>query len=427
MLTPRQEVILTDFGIAKILQQTNPKGPMTEVGVSIGTPAYMAPEQAQGLPDIGPTADIYSLGIVLYEMLTGRVPYIADTPLAVILKVINDPLPPPRAFSSDIPDTLQRVVLKATAKNPADRYPTAEALADGLKRSLSADPGTSVNISEATVIATAPPAKRRPPFLWLGVGFIILLLGLTALCGIILGPTIITALQRETPAPVATLGTAATSMPQTPSSTLSPTPTVPLASSATDTGTLIVFDDFDNPEFDGKWNEEIWTHDPEDSATIEQADGSLKLSRQTAQSSGLDYEPLTIGEIGFIEAALKLQDNIRASAGNVSIVISHEDWWLGCFVSGGSQEDDALASCDTSDNYAANGVTVPYNSWHTLRFEVDPVTAAVSFFVDGTHIGRYTPPDPEAFKQTQVAFTLAVWSEDGGLVTGYIDEVKVGQ
>jgi len=158
MLTANKQAILTDFGIAKILQR-EPAGEQTEAGVSIGTPAYMSPEQARGLPDIGPTADLYSLGIVLYEMLTGRVPYIADTPLAVILKVVNDPLPPPRTFSPDIPDVLQGVALKATAKNPAQRYQTGEAFIDGLKRSLSPT-ATDAPIPVATV---APPPAVAPP------------------------------------------------------------------------------------------------------------------------------------------------------------------------------------------------------------------------------------------------------------------------
>ncbi len=115
MLTADGQAILTDFGIAKMLAAEDR---MTQTGMGIGTPAYMAPEQARGLPDVGPPADVYSLGIVLYEMLTGRVPFSADTPLAVMLKVVSDPLPPPRDFSPDIPDVLQGVVLKATASLP---------------------------------------------------------------------------------------------------------------------------------------------------------------------------------------------------------------------------------------------------------------------------------------------------------------------
>lgn len=156
MLTAQKQAILTDFGIAKILQREQ-EGEQTEAGVSIGTPAYMSPEQAKGLPDINPTADLYSLGIVLYEMLTGRVPYLADTPLAVILKVVNEPLPPPRTFSPDIPDVLQGVVLKATAKNPAQRYQTGEAFVDGLKHSLNITTG---DVSVVTVPTLETPASQ---------------------------------------------------------------------------------------------------------------------------------------------------------------------------------------------------------------------------------------------------------------------------
>lgn len=162
MLAKDEQVILTDFGIAKIL--TKQEEAMTQKGVGIGTPAYMAPEQARGASDIGPTADLYSLGIVLYEMLTGRVPYSADTPLAVILKVVNDPLPPPRQFSPDIPDVLQGVVLKATVKDPARRYQSAEAFVDGLKRSLRGESATAPDIAAPTVkeVAAESPPKSQP-------------------------------------------------------------------------------------------------------------------------------------------------------------------------------------------------------------------------------------------------------------------------
>jgi len=167
MLTPGGQVILMDFGIAKMLEA---KEQMTKTGAGIGTPAYMAPEQARAQPNIGPPADIYSLGIVLYEMLTGRVPFQADTPLAVMLQVVNDPLPSPREFSPDIPDVLQGVVLKATAKDATQRYQTAEAMVDSLKRSLSGDAGaTSISgtderktsIEDGVAVGSSPPTKRK--------------------------------------------------------------------------------------------------------------------------------------------------------------------------------------------------------------------------------------------------------------------------
>jgi hypothetical protein len=114
-------VILTDFGIAKIL--TGPS--YTVTGATIGTPAYMSPEQGLGRPG-DHRSDIYALGVMLYQLATGQLPYEADTPLAVMLKHVNEPLPLPRTFKPDIPEGLERIILKAMAKNPDDRFQSAD-------------------------------------------------------------------------------------------------------------------------------------------------------------------------------------------------------------------------------------------------------------------------------------------------------------
>src|SRR5262245_50751747 len=121
MVTANGEPILTDFGIAKLVTSSVQ---LTQTGFGIGTPAYMAPEQAQGLAEVGPQADIYALTVVLFELLTGRVPYHADTPIAVIMKAMNDPMPMPRTLQPDVTEALQAVVLKGTQKRPIDRYET---------------------------------------------------------------------------------------------------------------------------------------------------------------------------------------------------------------------------------------------------------------------------------------------------------------
>ena len=117
MVNSENRIILTDFGLAKIL--TGPR--LTLTGAAVGTPAYMAPEQ--GLGDAGdPRADIYSLGVILYELTTGQLPFEADTPLAIMLKHMSEPVPPPRTFQADLPDSIEAIILKSLAKKPEDRF-----------------------------------------------------------------------------------------------------------------------------------------------------------------------------------------------------------------------------------------------------------------------------------------------------------------
>src|SRR5512136_65598 len=113
--------LLTDFGLARILGGGRQ---LTRSGIGMGTPDYMAPEQAQGLAGDG-RADLYSLGATLYEMLTGHVPFEADSSMAVVVKHITEPPPLPSQFNPAIPAEVERVILTAMDKNPAARFQTA--------------------------------------------------------------------------------------------------------------------------------------------------------------------------------------------------------------------------------------------------------------------------------------------------------------
>ncbi len=189
--------VLSDFGIARLVGQTG----LTASGAMIGTPAYMSPEQGRG-EAADERSDIYALGIVIYEMLTGRPPYDADTPYGVILKHINDPLIPPRMLIGQLPESVERVVLRSLAKSAADRYPSAgelhRALQDALDRldqetqvsastpapgmpsprSLPTEPGAlsagdeqTVPIAETPSTAAVTPRRRRW-WLWAVVGVV---------------------------------------------------------------------------------------------------------------------------------------------------------------------------------------------------------------------------------------------------------------
>jgi len=168
LLDERGNCLLTDFGLAKIVEGSMN---LTTSGAVLGTPAYMSPEQGLGQTPDG-RSDIYSLGVILYEMATGRAPFKAETPMAVMIKHIHDPLPMPTSINPKLIDPVERVILKAMAKEPADRYATAseivqaihEAIPEGMEEATSVgDAATGASASTQTV---ASPARHMRSILW---------------------------------------------------------------------------------------------------------------------------------------------------------------------------------------------------------------------------------------------------------------------
>ena len=133
LLTEKGQPLLTDFGVAKLfdLEETQD---LTGTGMGVGTPEYMAPEQWQGHTSV--QTDVYALGVVFYEMITGRKPYKADTPAAILLKQATESLPRAGQYVHEIPDALEKVLIKALAKNPVDRYKDMSNFASALERLL---------------------------------------------------------------------------------------------------------------------------------------------------------------------------------------------------------------------------------------------------------------------------------------------------
>jgi serine/threonine-protein kinase len=130
---------ITDFGLAKKLD--NRSSGQTAAGLVVGTPSYMSPEQAKGdLPGIGPATDIYGLGAILHACLTGAPPFTGETPLETAQQVIDAEPTPPSRLNPAVPRDLDTICLKCLSKSSSGRYPTAEALAEDLRRYLAGQP-----------------------------------------------------------------------------------------------------------------------------------------------------------------------------------------------------------------------------------------------------------------------------------------------
>jgi Tol biopolymer transport system component/tRNA A-37 threonylcarbamoyl transferase component Bud32 len=157
LITQSGEPMLSDFGIAKILADETTVE-LTATGAGIGTPEYMAPEQGMGHADA--RADIYALGIVLYQMITGHVPFRADTPMAIMLKKNTEPLPRPSQFVRDLPPVVENMLIKSLARDPENRYPTMLAFIKALEGSLNLKGATATTMEILT--GTMPVSETQP-------------------------------------------------------------------------------------------------------------------------------------------------------------------------------------------------------------------------------------------------------------------------
>jgi len=192
LITQSGAPILSDFGIAKILE-TGEQTHLTGTGFGIGTPDYMAPEQWLGSTDA--RTDIYALGMVFYEIVTGRRPYVADTPAAVMFKHMQDPLPRPKNFVRNLPDEVEQVIFKAIAKKPEDRYQDNGDFAATLEKlgespAMPAGPGIPKQLEPplcapaacAPVFTKAPAAGQGNIKKWTIGGIAILAVAMAVLC-----------------------------------------------------------------------------------------------------------------------------------------------------------------------------------------------------------------------------------------------------
>ncbi len=222
--------LLTDFGLARLVE-----GSASLTGsMLMGTPAYVSPEQGKG-QKLDARSDQYALGVILYQIAAGRLPFESDTPMGTVLQHIQEPVPAVRGFNKDVSPALERVLVKALAKDPEGRFPNVAALNAAYQAALA---GGDEAVGQPTQVITGP---RRPAASqvmakprsgrragWVVVG--VLALAVLALAAVVAGPTLFGGTQQASPsapsseAPVAALPTAVPAASPTPAPTAAPPP-----------------------------------------------------------------------------------------------------------------------------------------------------------------------------------------------------------
>ncbi len=427
---------LTDFGIARMVGAT---ADLTGSGI-IGTPAYMSPEQLEESALVVPASDQYALGIVLYEMVTGRTPYLADTPVAMITKKLTAPLPPPSEFNPNLPEAVEHVILRALARDPEARFDSCSELAEQFAAALGGmpvdvqPPAVSSNDltydypagTEAfTPTAPASPAptaipdgptvteRRRMPA-WL--------IGLIAVLGVVAVGAVIF-FGRRGPG-------AATSDPAQPGEDTDAS--LPATQSA-----LTAYDNFDNPEFDGSFNAAIWVQDDSLSAealAAHQEDGRLVLDnvplRKDTERVLRFPDTWTQENFDFIEGKLQIGDDATGDLSIVKIQLFSSDWewWAEVRLTADPNAADPWFACDVNIDHTLEilkEIPIEYNTWYATRIEVDWDTESLNYYLDDQLKCIYPLP-AGMLEDTHFAGLVGIWQPANASVTAYIDDVRVG-
>lgn len=162
LVTPQDDVRITDFGLAQTQDSTSEASRLTQAGAVLGTPAYLSPEQANG-DELDVRADVYSLGATLYEALTGEPPFAGDTVYTVLARIQRDEPTPPRKADPRVPRDLETITLKCIEKHPDRRYQSSKELADDIDRYLNSEP---ISARPATVAYRMRKRIGRHPVAW---------------------------------------------------------------------------------------------------------------------------------------------------------------------------------------------------------------------------------------------------------------------
>ena len=470
LLDARGNCLLSDFGIAKL------EGAMglTAAGTTLGTPEYMAPEQGEGRP-VDARCDIYALGVILYELCTHRVPFEAESPTALLLKHITEPPPPPRRFNAKLPPELEHVILRALAKQPAARYPSAEAMGRAIAHAIPAGSDGATSTRETVVMRTvesaptvvqprvesAPtvvqprgePAReaRRPGganWAWASVLGVLLAAGAWWTLRerpVVAPPAAEVPLvsSREVAStgestggdsPGASTDAASPGDATRGEADSAPTPAAPALASPEQVASAGAYDDFDDAPFDGSFDPARWAATAGSSGTRVVQNGGVLRIETRAQFQGVYalLAPPPGRAPSQVQARVRLTGQSVAKQSSVGVTVSayatgetQPRWWVSCYLYAAAGAQQATPGCTElgSTSYpstAPSGIT----RWHALRFEFRN-DRSVALSSDGAAVATMAVPAGVSGAGTRWFVSLIGWSEDGKPVAGEFDTIEI--
>ena len=393
LVSDSEQYLLTDFGLAKLLVDSSAS---QSTAAFIGTPEYMSPEQCQGLSLDG-RSDIYALGILLYRMTTGALPYEGDSDLSVIQKQIHDPLPSPRTHRADLSPELEEVVLQATAKDPNDRFNTAKAMVEALQaveHDTTDTPSPPPKTPSRALTQTAPKKSRSN----------LLLFGITLILTVI----VLLVWERQ-------------SMLQLLKDRIS----------KEELAELNLYDNFDNIDTNTP-NPELWSHYTEGQTEATQSQGLLHLSHAGKVGGLVAVKPrwsrLTSPLTASVRA--KILSEPESERGNIGIYFDARSaavkrWWGSIHLIGSKGTRSAKVGCSAEPYGQAHYHSIEFDTWYELTLRLEPQKGRVRCYVDGELIGEIATEQIESLLNGKAKVMINGWSKDRKSIQAAIDYLRL--
>ena len=437
LITRSGDPMLTDFGIAKIIDEEATMD-LTGTRATVGTPEYMAPEQIMA-KTVDHRADIYALGIVFYEMVTGRKPFRADTPMAVLFKHASDPLPRPTQFVPTLPKAVEQILLKVLAKDPANRYQSMAAFANAL-----ANPDLAI---------LKMPSKQRgrwpsifltkaikPQRIIIGIIFLSIFAFFISRGSIsslgkeeaqlesqsdVVEATHVGIEEQGTPMPypsaTAEYLDASPVDTGTQEEVISPTETSEITTASN------LYDDFSDPSFDGYFDNKRWStfrESPTNSAIVEQRDGALVISEDTISDGyGVILNLTDWNKRTFSLFEAKVMVSTADNDGNISLNVGSADISGGWLELGVGNDGGAMVITVSVGNQSLTRMNGEVGTWYELQIIYNQISHRLSCFVDGREVASYKI---ESVPATKLAPSIQYWHpQHGSGITVYVDDVII--